>query len=112
MLLLLWSLVGTVTEFRRSVDPFELDLLKRFSRGVCLHRFSERDHSLFDTGHRTLEQNKVILHLTIADEATNSNGMLANTVEASVMITYGVMVLLTTSNSVAPFFSSLPLPIL
>lgn len=75
--LLLRSLVCTVTELGRSVDPLELDLLKCLAGCVREHGFSESDDSLLDTWDRALEENKVVLDLTVADEATHSIKRLA-----------------------------------
>jgi len=70
------GLVSTVTELGRSVDPFEIDLLQRSPAGVCEHGLAEGDNPLLDTRDATLEDNEVVLDLTIADEATKTGMML------------------------------------
>lgn len=75
--LLLWSLVGTVTEFGRGVDPFEVDLLKGLARSVGVERFTESDDSLLDTRNGALEQDEVVLDLTIVDESSQTIRLLA-----------------------------------
>ena len=59
-----------MTEFRRRVDPFELDLLEGLAGCMREHRLAKCHDSLLDTGNRSFEQDKVVFHLTVADEAT------------------------------------------
>lgn len=72
LLLLCWSLVGSVSELRRRVDPFEIHLLQRFPARVYEHRFSQGDDSLLDTWHSTLEDDKIVFHLTVSHKATHT----------------------------------------
>jgi hypothetical protein len=72
VVLLLRSLVCTVTELRRGVDPLQLNLLQGLSRGVNEHRLSECHDSLLDTRNRTLEDDKIILDLTISNKAAHT----------------------------------------
>lgn len=66
-------LVRTVTELRRRVDPLELHLFQRPPAGVNEHGLAQSNNALLDTGAVTLEQEKVILDLTVADEATHTD---------------------------------------
>jgi hypothetical protein len=65
-------LVGTVSELGRGVDPLELNLLERASAGVDEHGFAQSHDTLLDTRAVTLEQNEVVLDLTVTDEATHA----------------------------------------
>jgi hypothetical protein len=65
-------LVGTVSELGRGVDPLELNLLKRPPAGVDEHGFAQSHDALLDTRAVTLEQNEVVLDLTVADETTHA----------------------------------------
>jgi hypothetical protein len=71
--LLCWGLVGTVSELGRGVDPLELDLLERPSAGVYEHGLAESHDALLDTRAVTLEENEVVLNLTVTDEATHAD---------------------------------------
>jgi hypothetical protein len=66
------GLVSTVTELGGGIDPFELDLLERPPAGVGEHGLAESHDTLLDTRAVTLEQNEVVLNLTIADETTHA----------------------------------------
>jgi hypothetical protein len=68
------GLVGTVSELGRGVDPLELDLLERPPAGVDEHGLAQGHDALLDTRAVALEENKVVLDLTVADEATHTNG--------------------------------------
>lgn len=61
-----------MTELGGGVDPFELDLLERPPAGVDEHALAECDNSLLDTRASTLEEEEVVLDLTVADEATHT----------------------------------------
>lgn len=76
--LLCSSLVSAVTELRRSVDPFELDLLQSPPACMCEHRLAQSDNALLDTRASTLKKNEVILDLTVADETTKTVNMSAH----------------------------------
>jgi hypothetical protein len=70
--LLCRCLVSTVTELGRGVDPLELDLLERPPAGVGEHGLAQGHDALLDTRAVTLEENEVVLDLTVADEATHA----------------------------------------
>ena len=72
LLLLGGSLVCTVTEFAAGVDPFDLDLFERTAGSVGEHGLAEGHDSLLHTGDGTLEHDKVVLDLTVADETTQT----------------------------------------
>jgi hypothetical protein len=72
LLLLCKSLVSTVSELGRGVDPFEVDLLERSSAGVDEHGFADGHDTLLNTWDAAFEQQEVILDLTIAYEAAHS----------------------------------------
>jgi hypothetical protein len=67
------GLVGTMSELGRGVDPLELDLLERPSAGVNKHGLAQSHDALLDTRAVTLEENEVVLNLTVAYEATHAN---------------------------------------
>jgi hypothetical protein len=71
--LLRWCLVSTVSELGRGVDPLELNLLERPPAGVGEHGLAQSHDALLDTRAVTLEQNEVVLNLTVADEATHTD---------------------------------------
>ena len=66
------GLVGAVTELRRGVDPFQLDLLQRSPAGVREHGFAEGHDALLNTGNGALEEDEVVLDLAVADETTHT----------------------------------------
>lgn len=70
--LLRWGLVGTVSELGRGVDPLEFDLFQRPPACVCEHGLAQGHDALLDTRAVTLDENKVVLDLTVADEATHA----------------------------------------
>ena len=55
LLLLCESLVCTVSELGRGIDPFEVDLLERSSAGVDEHGFADGHDTLLDTWDAALE---------------------------------------------------------
>jgi hypothetical protein len=65
-------LVSTVTELGRGVDPFELDLLQRPPASVGEHGLAQGHDALLDTRASTLDENVVVLDLTVADETTHT----------------------------------------
>lgn len=67
------GLVGTVSELGRGVDPLELDLLERTPPGVYEHGLAQSHDALLDTRAVTLDENEVVLNLTVADEATHTS---------------------------------------
>lgn len=70
--LLCESLVGTVTELRGGIDPFEVDLFQCLSRGVDEHGLAESHDTLLDTRNGTLDDDEIVLDLTISDKATHT----------------------------------------
>jgi len=96
LLLLLWSLVSTMAEFRRSVDPFQLNLLEGLSGCMWKHGLSQGDDSLLDTWHGTLEEDEVVLNLAVPHETTHwCDGLVDNIILGS-----GVLLVTTLANSV------------
>jgi len=71
------GLEGTVAELGRGVDPLELDLLGRAAVGLGGERLAQGHDTLLDTGNRALDEQEVVLDLTIADETTHTGHMLA-----------------------------------
>ena len=61
-----------MTELRRGVDPFELDLLEGLSRRVRVKRLPQSHNSLLDTRDGTLDHDEVVVDLAIPDEATQT----------------------------------------
>lgn len=61
-----------MTELGRSVDPFELDLLGGTAAGLRVKGLAEGHDTLLDTGDGALEDQEVVLDLTVADEATKT----------------------------------------
>lgn len=72
LLLLCECLVSTVSELGRGIDPFKVDLLERSSAGVDEHGFADGHDTLLNTWNATLEQQEVVLDLTIAYETAHS----------------------------------------
>ena len=71
LLLLCWSLVGTMTKLRRCINPFKVDLLERATAGMYEHGLTKGHDSLFDTWDCTLEHDKVVVDLAITHETTH-----------------------------------------
>lgn len=67
-----------MTELGRGVDPLELDLLEGAAGGVDEHGLAEGHDTLLDTRDGTLEENEVVLDLTVADEATHTEKVVSN----------------------------------
>ena len=65
-----------MTEFGRSIDPLEVDLLESFAGCVSVERFAKGDDSLLDTGNGALEKNEVVLDFTVMDKATQTEGKI------------------------------------
>ena len=61
-----------MTELGRGVDPFEVDLLEGLAGGVCVEGLAEGDDSLLDTGDGALEQDEIVLDLTVVDESAET----------------------------------------
>lgn len=66
------SLVSTVTELGRGVDPLEVDLLGGLAADLRVEGLAESHDTLLNTGNGTLDNDEVVLDLTIADEATET----------------------------------------
>jgi len=81
LLLLCESLVRTVSELGRGVDPFEVNLLERSPAGVDEHGFADGHDTLLDTWNAALEQQEVVLDLTIAYETAHWCDVLLGDVE-------------------------------
>ena len=71
--LLCRCLVSTVTELGRGVDPLELDLLESPPGGVGEHGLAESHDPLLHTWASTLDEDEVVLDLTVADKATHTD---------------------------------------
>jgi hypothetical protein len=65
-----------MTELGRGIDPLELNLLQCPPAGMGEHGLAQSHDSLLDTRASTLEQNEVVLDLTIADKATETKNLL------------------------------------
>ena len=65
-----------MTELGRGVDPLEVDLLERPTARVREHGLAEGHDPLLDARNGALEQNVVVLDLTVADEATETIELL------------------------------------
>jgi hypothetical protein len=109
---LLLGLETTVTELGGGVDPLELNLLKRLARGMREQRFPQGHHTLLDTGNRALDDDEVILDLTIPGETTHRRlyDMSVNCVN-KIRIGKRTIVFLVVSYSVVALASSSPFPI-
>lgn len=66
------SLVGAVAELGRGINPLEIDLLERLAADLRVHRLSESDEPLLDTGNGALDQEEVVLDLTVPDETAHA----------------------------------------
>jgi hypothetical protein len=110
--LLGWGLVGTVTELGGGIDPLELNLLEGSAGGVDEHGLAESHDTLLNTWDGTLNDDEVVLDLTVSDEATHTTKFVsAGCRSQNGGKTYGVICFLETSNSVEALPSSLPEPI-
>jgi hypothetical protein len=70
LVLFVLGLEHTVTKLGGSVDPLEVDLLESLAGGVGEEGFSEGEDTLLDTWARALDENEVVLDLTISGETT------------------------------------------
>lgn len=61
-----------MTKLAAGVDPLQVDLFQRFTRGVWEQRFSEGHDPLLNAGYGTLEYDEVVLHFTVSDKAAQS----------------------------------------
>ena len=77
MPLLRGGLVSTVAELGRSIDQLELEHHEVPAAGVGEHRLAQSHNPLLDTGNGALDQDEVVLDLTVADEATKTADLLA-----------------------------------
>ena len=69
--LLLLGLETSVTELGRGIDPLELDLLEGLAGSVGEEGLAEGEDTLLDTGAGALDDDKVVVDLTVAGEATH-----------------------------------------
>jgi len=95
-MLLLLGLEASVTELRRGIDPFEVDLFGGPSRGLWVHGLAESQDTLLDTWTRSLDHDPVVLNLTISDESTQWCNSLLGKIELS----SSVSSIITLANSV------------
>jgi hypothetical protein len=63
-----------VTELGRGIDPFEVDLLRGSSADLGVQGLAQGHDTLLDTGDGTLDDDEVVLDLTVADETTKTMG--------------------------------------
>lgn len=61
-----------MTELGGGIDPLELDLLGGTTAGLGVEGLAESGDTLLDTGDGALEDDEVVLDLTVADEATQT----------------------------------------
>lgn len=66
-----------MSELGRGVDPLEVDLLEGLAGSVSPHGLAEGDDTLLGAGDGALDHDEVVLDLTVADEATEAEKMLA-----------------------------------
>ena len=77
--LLAGGLEATVAELRRGVDELELDLLHRRPAGLREARLAEGEDALLDADSAALDQDVVLLALTVVREATHrGDGLLGD----------------------------------
>jgi len=61
-----------VTELGGGIDPLELDLLGSAAVGLGVQSLAQGHDALLDTGNGALEQEEIVLDLTVVDEATQT----------------------------------------
>ena len=61
-----------MAELGRGIDPFEVDLLGGSPVGLGVERLAQGHDTLLDTGNGALEEDEVVLDLTVVDEATQT----------------------------------------
>ena len=61
-----------MAELGRGIDPFEVDLLSGSPVGLGVERLAQGHDTLLDTGNGALEEDEVVLDLTVVDEATQT----------------------------------------
>ena len=66
------GLESTVTELGRGVDPFELGLLEGLAVDLGPHGLAEGDDALLDAGDGALEDEEVVLDLSVANETAHA----------------------------------------
>jgi hypothetical protein len=66
------GLVSTVTELGRGVDPLEVDLLVGLAADLWVEGLAQSHDTLLNTRDGALDDNEVVLDLTVADEATKT----------------------------------------
>ena len=99
-----------MTELGGGVDPLEVDLLGGPSAGLGVKGLAQGHDTLLNTRDGTLEQDEVVLNLTVADEATKTATVSGFEQVKRGRGTYGVICFLETSKSVEALASSEPFP--
>lgn len=95
-LLLGGSLEATTSSVGGGIDPLELDLLESTTRSVSKKRLTEGHDTTTDTGDGSLDENKVVLDITVVDESSHGrDGLLG-----AVKLGGGVSLIITLSNTV------------
>lgn len=61
-----------MTELGRGVDPLEVDLLGGLAADLGVEGLAESHDTLLNTGNGTLDNDEVVLDLTVADETTET----------------------------------------
>lgn len=67
-----------MTELGRGVDPLEIRLLRSPPAGLGVQGLTERHDTLLNTRDGALDQEEVVLNLTVVDETTHTVVMLAS----------------------------------
>ena len=65
-----------MTELGRGVDPLEVDLLGGPAVGLGVQGLAQSHDTLLNTGDTALEQEPVVLDLTVVNEATHAAKLL------------------------------------
>lgn len=61
-----------MTELGRGVDPLEVDLFGGLAADLRVEGLAESHDTLLNTGNGTLDNDEVVLDLTVADETTET----------------------------------------
>jgi len=91
--LLAGGLEATVAELRRGVDELELDLLHRRPAGLREARLAEGEDALLDADGAALDQDVVLLALTVVREAAHRGDGLLGGVDGGGRIEVGGLAL-------------------
>ena len=65
-----------MTELGGGIDPLEVDLLESTAAGLGVQGLAQSHDALLDTGNGTLDEDPVVLDLTVVDEATKAVKLL------------------------------------